>query len=148
MVDNRNNLLHSVNEDKDDFVIDLLVKLIKSLKNGQISMDIGNEPAMNINAVTNNKININLLDPDLLKLFSFTAEEEEEDKYNGKRDTEKRHGFMGKIKDKLDTAKEYAEILTGKENALSDDLDIAREFGKKLTDNDITVSFLEKASKQ
>ena len=46
---------------------------------------------------------------------------------------------MKKLKDKLDSAKEFAENLTDNETGLLDKLDIPKEFAEKLTDNEMTI---------
>ncbi|HET7284946.1 MAG TPA: hypothetical protein VFI70_09700, partial [Nitrososphaeraceae archaeon] len=78
----------------DETLMDWLVKSIKSVENGRIVIDMGNEPAMQINAAAK-RIDIDLLHPELFKLFKI-SEDEDEDK----------RGRMDKLKDKLNTAKE------------------------------------------
>ena len=105
---------HSDNMDNnDDIIIDFLVKSLKSVENGIIKIDMRNEPAMQINATTN-RIDIDILHPELFKIF------EGEDK--DKEDHDKR-GRIDKLKDRLNTAKEFAQ---------------------KLTDNDMTIAFSRK----
>ncbi|MFZ0511556.1 MAG: hypothetical protein WAM14_08115 [Candidatus Nitrosopolaris sp.] len=98
--------------------------------NGRITINFGNEPAMQINAAIN-RIDIDLLHPELFKLFKTTEEEDG-------------RGRMNKIKDKLNTAKEFAQKLTDNEKSLFDELNTAKEFAQKLTDNEMTLAFLRK----
>ena len=116
MLDDKNNNHHIIDN---DIILDWIVKSMKSV-NGRIAIDMGNEPAMQINAATN-RIDIDLLHPELFKFFKVT---EDEDK----------RGRM----DKLNTAKEFAEKLTDGEIELFDKLEIPK-FANKLTDNDMTI---------
>jgi hypothetical protein len=111
-----------------DVLIDLLVKSMKSVTNGKLVIDMGNEPAIQINAATN-RIDIDLLHPELFKI----AKDEDDDR-----------GRIDKLKDKLNTAKEFAQKLTDNETALFDKLNTAKEFAQKLTDNEMTLAFLRK----
>lgn len=119
MLDDKNNNHHIID------ILDWIVKSMKSV-NGRIAIDMGNEPAMQINAATN-RIDIDLLHPELFKFFKVT---EDEDK----------RGRM----DKLNTAKEFAEKLTDSETGLFDKLNTPKEFAQKLTDNDMTLALLRK----
>jgi len=120
-------------------IMDWLAKSMKSVESGRIMIDIGNEPAMQINAATN-RIDIDLLHPELFKLFKITEDEEKEKE----KDEDKREGRMDKLKDKLNTAKEFAQKLTDSETGLFEKLDIPKEFAQKLTDNDMTLALLRK----
>ena len=82
--------------------MDGLVKLIKSVEVGRIDIDMQNEPAIQINAGTN-RIDIDILNPEFFKLSKATG------------DFEDKRGRMEKLKDKLDSAKEFAEKLTDNE---------------------------------
>ena len=135
MPDSTNTSPHLDNMDNnDDTIIDFLVKSLKSVENGIIKIDMRNEPAMQINATTN-RIDIDILHPELFKIF------EGEDK--DKEDHDKR-GRIDKLKDRLNTAREFAQELTDGEIALFDKLNTAREFAQKLTDNDMTIAFSRK----
>ncbi|HZI69612.1 MAG TPA: hypothetical protein VFD60_00470 [Nitrososphaeraceae archaeon] len=126
MLDDKNNNHHIIDN---DIILDWIVKSMKSV-NGRIAIDMGNEPAMQINAAPN-RIDIDLLHPELFKFFKVT---EDEDK----------RGRMDKIKVKLNTAKEFAEKLTDSETGLFDKLNTPKEFAQKLTDNDMTLALLRK----
>lgn len=116
----------------DETLMDWLVKSIKSVENGRIVIDMGNEPAMQINAAAK-RIDIDLLHLELFKLFKI-SEDEDEDK----------RGRMDKLKDKLNTAKEFAQKITDSETGLFEKLDIPKEFAQKLTENDMTLALLRK----
>ena len=102
-----------------EIMMDWLVKSMKSIESGRIMIDMGNEPAMQINAATN-RIDIDLMHPELFKLFKIT-EDEDQDK----------RGRMDKLKDRLNTAKEFAQKLTDSETGLFEKLDIPKEFAQK-----------------
>jgi hypothetical protein len=76
--------------------MDWLVKSMKSVS-GTITINAEKEPAIQINADTN-RIDIDILRPELFRLFKPIEDYDEID--------EKREGRMDKIKDKLNTAKE------------------------------------------
>ena len=67
---------------------------------GTIIINTEKEPAIQINAGTN-RIDIDILRPELFKLFEAVEDYDETD--------EKREGRMDKLKDKLNTAKEIKE---------------------------------------
>jgi hypothetical protein len=96
-------MLHNSNKPADntdnETIMDGLVKLIKSVKTGRIGINMQNEPAVQINAGTN-RIDIDILNPEFFKLSKATE------------DIEDKRGRMEKLKDKLDTAKEFAQKLT------------------------------------
>jgi len=79
--------------------MDWLVKSMKSVS-GTITINTEKEPAIQINARTN-RIDIDILRPELFKLFKPIEDYDETD--------EKREGRMDNLKDKLNTAKEAVE---------------------------------------
>ena len=99
-------MLHNSNKPAgnvyNETIMNRLVKLIKSVKVGRIDIDMQNEPAIQINAGTN-RIDIDILNPEFFKLSKATG------------DFEDKRGRMEKLKDKLDSAKEFAEKLTDNE---------------------------------
>jgi hypothetical protein len=110
-------------------VMDWLVKSMKSVS-GTIIINTEKEPAIQINAVTN-RIDIDILRPELFKLFNAIEDDDEID--------EKREGRMDKLKDKLNTAKEAVEELKNSEKDFINILGIPKEFTQKLTDNNMTI---------
>ena len=107
-------------------IMDWLVKSMKSVS-GTITINAEKEPAIQINARTN-RIDIDILRPEMFKLFKSIEDYDETD--------EKREGRMDKLKDKLNTAKEAVEEEKDFIDIL---LDIPKEFTQKLTDNNMTI---------
>jgi UTP:GlnB (protein PII) uridylyltransferase len=110
-------------------IMDWLVKSMKSVS-GTITINTDKQPAIQINARTN-RIDIDILRPELFKLFEAIEDDDEAD--------EKREGRMDKLKDKLNTAKEAVKKLKNSEKDFIDILDIPKEFTQKLTDNNMTI---------
>jgi len=110
-------------------IMDWLVKSMKSVS-GTITINAEKEPAIQINARTN-RIDIDILRPELFKLFEAVEDDDEAD--------EKREGRMDKLKDKLNTAKKVIKELKNSEKDFIDILDIPKEFTQKLTDNNMTI---------
>src|ERR1700756_3850361 len=110
----------------DNIVIrDWLVKSMKSLS-GTITINAEKEPAIQINARTN-RIDIDILRPELFKLFEAVEDDDEAD--------EKREGRMDKIKELKNSEKDFIDIL-----------DIPKEFTQKLTDNNMTIVLSRKGN--
>ena len=114
-----------INNPDNIVIMDWLVKSMKSVS-GTITINTNKEPAIQINARTN-RIDIDILQPELFKLFEAIEDDDQTD--------EKREGRMDKLKDKLNTAKEAVE----EEKDFIDILDIPKEFTQKLTDNNMTI---------
>jgi UTP:GlnB (protein PII) uridylyltransferase len=110
-------------------IMDWLVKSMKSVS-GTITINAEKEPAIQINARTN-RIDIDILRPELFKLFEAVEDDDEAD--------ERREGRMDKLKDKLNTAKKAIKELKNSEKDFIDILDIPKEFTQKLTDNNMTI---------
>lgn len=81
-----------INNPDNIVIMDWLVKSMKSVS-GTITINAEKEPAIQINARTN-RIDIDILRPDLFKLFKSIEDDDETN--------EKREGRMDKLKDKLD----------------------------------------------
>jgi hypothetical protein len=109
--------------------MDWLVKSMKSVS-GKIIINTDKEPAMQINADTN-RIDIDILQPELFKFVKTIEDEADDDK--------REEGRMDKLKDKLNTAKEAIRKLKDTEKDFIDLLDIPKEFTQKLTDNNLTI---------
>ena len=107
-------------------IMNWLVKSMKSVS-GTITINAEKEPAIQINADTN-RIDIDILRPELFKLFKSIEYDDETN--------EKREGRMDKLKDKLNTAKVAVEEEKDFIDIL---LDIPKEFTQKLTDNNMTI---------
>ena len=120
------------NDDDAAYIFDLVVKSIKSIKSGTIKIGVKDQPAMLINTNTN-RIDIDVLDP---QLFKFTKEEQEEEDHE--------QGIADKLKEKLHTAKEFAHNIKDSEIDIFDELHTAKEFAHILTDNDMTITVSRK----
>jgi len=118
-----------INNPDNIVIMDWLVKSMK-LVSGTITINAEKEPAIQINARTN-RIDIDILRPELFKLFEAVEDDDEAD--------EKREGRMDKLKDKLNTAKKAVKELKNSEKDFIDILDIPKEFTQKLTDNNMTI---------
>lgn len=131
--------------DKESKIIDTLVRSLKSLKSGNILVEIENKPTVDITATFENDINridVDLLDPDILGVFKQL---EVENSDGGVKDgVKKSPTSFEKIKDKLDVAKDFFHMFTDSEKNLFEQLNIVRNFAQKLSDNNITIVLLRK----
>ena len=91
-----------INNPDDIGIMDWLVKSMKSVS-GTITINAEKESAIQINANTN-RIDIDILRPELFKLFEDDDEADE-----------KGEGRMDKLKDKLNTAKKAIKELKNSE---------------------------------
>ncbi len=121
-------MVHTNNPDNIG-IMDWLVKSMKSVS-GTITINAEKEPAIQINADTN-RIDIDILRPELFKLFKSIEDDDETN--------EKREGRMDKLKDKLNTTKQAVEELKDSEKDFIDILEVPKEFTQKLTDNNMTI---------
>ena len=131
--------------DKDPVIIDTLVKSLKSLRSGNILVEIENKPTVDIRATFENDINridVDLLDPDVLGMFK-QLEVESSDGGN-KDELKKSPTSFEKIKDKLDIAKDFFHMFTDSEKNLFEQFSIIKNFAQKLSDNNITIVLLRK----
>jgi uncharacterized FlgJ-related protein len=115
-----------INNPDNIVIMDWLVKSMKSIS-GTITINAEKEPAIQINADTN-RIDIDILRPELFKLLKPIEDYDETD--------QKREGRMDRLKDKLNTAKEAVEEEKDFIDIL---LDIPKEFTQKLKDNNMTI---------
>ena len=138
-----NNITNNV--DNEDLFLNWIVKSLKSVKGGRVLIDVEDDPAVAINASTNNnRIDIDILNPELFHLFNASKDiENSEDKEQEDEEQESK-GAIDKIKDKFSSIKEFTSFVTDNEKGLFDKLKIAKEFAQKLTDNDITLAILRK----
>jgi hypothetical protein len=121
-------MVHNNSDNIDKEFIDWLVKSMKSVS-GRIIINTEKEPAIQIKADTN-RVDIDILQPQLFKLFKAIGDETDDKKEDGR---------MDKLKDKLNTAKEVVKKLKDTEKDFLDILDIPKEFTQKLTDNNLTI---------
>ena len=133
-------------------ITDVLVGSVKSLKAGKISIEVENRPTIDIRASKSNelnKIDIDILDPEVLGIFKNKVVENNERKdapeEGEDRDLiESKSNSVDKIKDKLDTAKEFFHLFTDTEASIFDQLKIVKDFAVKLSDNNVTIVLLRK----
>jgi hypothetical protein len=139
------NTEHVDNDDKESKIINTLIKSLKSLKSGNILVEIENKPTVDIKATLENdtnRIDVDLLDPDILGIFKQLEVEKHEDSIN--EGTKKSPSSFDKIKDKLDIAKDFFHMFTDSEKNLFEQLSIVKKFAEKLSDNNVTVVLLRK----
>jgi hypothetical protein len=109
-------------------IMDWLVKSMKSVS-GTVTINTEEESVIQINADIN-RIDIDILRPELFKFFKTIEDVDADDK---------REGRLDKLKDKLNTAKQAIKELKKSEKDFVDILDIPKEFTQKLTDNNMTI---------
>jgi hypothetical protein len=133
-------------------IADVLVGSIKSLKTGKILIEVENRPTIDIRASKSNelnKIDIDILDPEVLGIFKNQVVENNEKKPVPEEGEdhhliESKSNSVDKIKDKLDMAKEFFHLFTDNEASIFDQLKIVKDFAVKLSDNNITIVLLRK----
>jgi len=133
-------------------ISDVLVESIKSLKAGKILIEVENRPSIDIRASKSNelnKIDIDILDPEFLDIFKNPVVENNERKDapeegEGHHLIESKSNSVDKIKDKLDTAKDFFHLFTDAEASIFDQLKIVKDFAVKLSDNNVTIVLLRK----
>jgi UTP:GlnB (protein PII) uridylyltransferase len=114
-------------------IMDWLVKAMKSVS-GTVTINTEEEPVIQINADIN-RIDIDILRPELFKFFKTIEDDDADDK---------REGRLDKLKDKLNTAKQAIKELKKSEKDFINILDIPKEFTQKLTDNNMTIVLYRK----
>lgn len=124
--------------------IDLIAKSIKMIINGRISIELENKPTVDINLFkqdNTNRIEIDILNTELFDVLNIVKDEDKGENYDKEKNDE---GTLNKIKDKLDTAKDFVQSIADTETGLFDQLSLAREFAQKLTHNNMTLVLLRK----
>jgi len=131
-------------------VFDAVVGSIKSLKGGNILIEVENRPTIDIRASKSNesnKIDIDILDPEVFGMFRNLEVEKDEkssDYEAGKQFDESKDHSVEKIKDKLEMAKEFFHLFTDTEASIFDQLKIVKDLAVKLSENNITIVLLRK----
>ncbi len=131
-------------------VFDAVVGSIKSLKGGNILIEVENRPTIDVRASTSNEINkidIDILDPEVFGIFrSLEVEKDNQtpDFEQKKQPDESKDQSVEKIKDKLEMAKEFFHLLTDDEASIFDQLKIVKDLAVKLSENNITIVLLRK----
>jgi hypothetical protein len=133
------------NENPGDFLIDKLAKSIKIIKSGKLHIEIQDKSSIDVVATFenhSNKINIDILEPELFDSLMGNINDTHNDKDlpNGK-ETE---SSVDRILEKLDGAKEFIHSVTDKESTFHQQLDLAKNFAHKLTENCMTIVLMRK----
>lgn len=131
---------------REESVLDTVVSSLKSLKSGNILIEIENKPTIDITATkTNdiNKIDVDILNPEVFGIFrSVEVENNETEKdFTNK---ESKNSSVDTIRDKLDMAKEFFHLFTDTEANIFDQIKVAKDFAESLSNNNITVVLLRK----
>lgn len=132
-------------ENTSNSLIDKLVKSVKTIKSGKLHIEIQGNSAIDIVATSDNhsnKINIDIVEPDLFDFLKERGNDSHEDK--GLPHGKENESSVDKIWDKLDGAKEFIHSMTDKESAFKQQLDLAKNFAHTLTDNNLTIVLMRK----
>lgn len=132
-------------ENSSNSLIDIFVKTVKAVKSGNLQIEIQNKPAIDIVATSDNesnKIDIDILEPELFDLFKISSSDAHKDKSIP--DDKETDSSVDKILEKMDGAKEFIHSMTDKESTFQLQLDLAKNFAHKLTENNITVVLMRK----
>ena len=135
-------------------IADIIVGTIDSLKRGKILIEVENRPTLDIRASKSNeikRIDIDILDPEVFSIFKNNGAAEDSERKNEVAFEDSRDDLMDsksnsvdKIKDKLDTAKEFFHLFTDTEASIFDQLKIVKDFAVRLSDNNITIALYRK----
>ena len=139
------NIEHKKMEKSSNSLIDKLVKSVKAIKSGKLHIEIQDKSAIDIVATSGNnanRINIDIIEPDLFDFLKGGISDSHEDKGlpNGKENERS----VNKILDKLDGAKEFIHSMTDKESSFQQQLDLAKNFAHTLTENNMTLVLMRK----
>ena len=132
-------------ENSSNSLIDKLVKSIKTIKSGKLHIEIQDKSAIDIVATSenhSNKINIDILEPELFDFLKGSIDNSSKDKGlpNGKEN----ESSVDRIFEKLDGAKEFIHSMTDKESTFQQQLDLAKNFAHILTENSLTLVLMRK----
>jgi len=139
------NIEHKKMEKSSNSLIDKLVKSVKAIKSGKLHIEIQDKSAIDIVATSGNnanRINIDIIEPDLFDFLKGGISDSHEDKGlpNGKEN----ESSVNKILDKLDGAKEFIHSMTDKESSFQQQLDLAKNFAHTLTENNMTLVLMRR----
>jgi hypothetical protein len=127
------------------FLIDKLVKTLKTVKSGKLHIKIQNKLAIDMIATSDkesNKFDIDMVEPELFELVKENLSDTYNDKsVRGQNETE---SSVDKLLDKLDGAKEFIHTMTDKDSSLQLQLNLAKKLARKLTENNMTVVVMRK----
>lgn len=126
-------------------LMDKLVKSIKTIKSGKLHIEIQNKSAIDVVATSenhSNKINIDILEPDLFDILKDSLSDTHKDK--GLPNSMESESSVDRILEKLDDAKEFIHSMTDKESIFQQQLGLAKNFAHVLTENSMTVVLMRK----
>ncbi|MDN5867714.1 MAG: hypothetical protein L0H55_09995 [Candidatus Nitrosocosmicus sp.] len=126
-------------------LIDKIVKSIKTIRGGKLRIEIQDKSAIDIVATSenhSNKINIDILEPDLFDILKGSLTDNHKDK--GLPNGVESETSVDKILEKLDGAKEFIHSMTDKESTFQQQLDLAKDFAHILTENSMTLVLMRK----
>ena len=127
-------------ENSSNSLMDKLVKSIKSIKSGKLHIEIQDKSAIDVVATSenhSNKINIDILRPDLFDILKDSLSDTHKDR--DLPNTTESESSVDRILEKLDGAKEFIHSMTDKESTFQQQLDLAKNFALMLTENNMTV---------
>lgn len=132
-------------ENSSNSLMDKLVKSIKSIKSGKLHIEIQDKSAIDVVATSenhSNKINIDILEPDLFDILKDSLSDTHKDR--GLSNSTESESSVDRILEKLDGAKEFIHSMTDKESTFQQQLDLAKNFAHMLTENNMTVVLMRK----
>lgn len=132
-------------ENPSHYLVDTLVKALKTVKGGKLHIQIQNKSAIDMVATSDrdsNKIDIDMVEPDLFDLIKESISDTPNDK--NIRDHKETDSSVDKLLDKLDGAKEFIHTMTDKDSTLQLQLNLAKNLARKLTENNMTVVVMRK----
>ncbi len=116
-----------------------------TIKSGKIHIEIQDKSAIDIVASSenySNKINIDILEPDLFDFLKGSISDTHKDK--GLPVGTNSESSVDRILEKLDGAKEFIHSMTDKESTFQKQLEVAKNFAHILTENSMTVVLMRK----
>lgn len=132
-------------ENPSHYLVDKLVKALKTVKGGKLHIQIQNKSAIDMVATSDkdsNKIDIDMVEPDLFDLIKESISDTPDHK--NIRDHKETDSSVDKLLDKLEGAKEFIHTMTDKDSTLQLQLNLAKNLARKLTENNMTVVVMRK----
>jgi hypothetical protein len=127
------------------YLIDDVVKALKTIKGGRMHIEIQNKSAINMIATSDrnsNKIDIDMVEPELFDLIKEGISDTNSEK--SLQSHKEADGSVDKLLGKIEGAKEFIYTMADKDSGLQLQLNLARKFARKLTENNMTVVVLRK----
>lgn len=132
-------------ENPNYYLVDKLVKALKTVKSGKLHIEIQNKSTINMIATSDNesnKIEIDMVEPELFDLMREGIRDTPKDK--SVQNDKEAESSLDKLLDKLDGAKEFIHTMTDKDSGLQLQLNLAKNLARKLTENNVTVVVMRK----